>query len=67
MLRKWHRMLKPKHLKQPFYYDQWFTCPDCNWMLTREEDKVWNKNDGANAFEDLEQMDSLFRDVIEKD
>lgn len=43
-----HKVIKDKHLKQPFYYRKWYRCPNCKWCLNKDEDKVWNKNDASD-------------------
>jgi hypothetical protein len=42
-----HDRIRPKHLRQPYYFKRWFCCQheDCPTTLyMREEFKVWNKN-----------------------
>jgi hypothetical protein len=49
-----HAQIRPKQLRQPFYYERWFRCThdDCittNIML--EEDKHWNDNERARKLQ----------------
>ena len=45
-----HKAVKPKQLRQPFYYARWFYClhEDCQTrQIMRDEDMVWNDNEAA--------------------
>ncbi len=65
-----HTKITEKQLKQPFYYKQWYFCPNKNCQRTtfmKDEDRVFNKNDGARYVrnkEELEEQESLFHSIM---
>ena len=45
-----HDEVRPKHLRQPYYYSRWFNCRhiECKTTLVMPEKfKVWNDNEAA--------------------
>ena len=54
-----HDHIRPKQLRQPFYYRRWFRCmhADCKTKIVhREEFKVWNSEEDRRLEAIREQL-----------
>jgi hypothetical protein len=49
-----HDRIRPKHLRQPYFYERWFRCTykDCKTTLYMQEKyKIWNDNARARQLQ----------------
>lgn len=42
MYKNRHKEITPKILKQPYYFTEWFVCPNCKYVQHFEKNKVKN-------------------------
>ena len=63
MERREHRFISEKILKQPYYFREWDYCKPCGHLQHYEDKKIFNDPYLKEVEEEIEQMDTLFKDI----